>query len=88
MATFKLTISSPDGNVFEGQVTCLMLRGAEGDLAVLAAHAPFVTSVQPCKVVIDVDEENQMVATVQGGLLTVGKDSVTLLTASYKPEKE
>ena len=88
MAMFKLTISSPNGNVFDGEVTCLMLRGAEGDLAVLAGHTPFVTSVQPCKVVIDVDEENQMVATVQGGLLTVGKDSVTLLTASYKPEKE
>ena len=88
MATFNLTISSSDGNVFNGEATCLMLRGAEGDLAILAGHAPFVTSVQPCKITIDVDEEKQIFATVKGGLLTVGKDAVILLTASYKPEKE
>ena len=48
MKEFSLTVSSPDGNIFSGKAVFLSLRGAEGDLAVLADHAPFVTSVQPC----------------------------------------
>ena len=48
MKEFSLTVSSPDGNIFSGKAVFLSLRGADGDLAVLADHAPFVTSVQPC----------------------------------------
>ena len=46
--TYRLTVASPDGNLFEGDVYSLSLRGVEGELAILAGHAPFVTSVVPC----------------------------------------
>ena len=45
MTPFKLTVSSPDGNKFEGDVVQFTVRGTEGELAVLAGHIPFVTSV-------------------------------------------
>ena len=47
MKTFKLIVSSPDGNVFEGEIAQLILRGAGGDLAVMAGHIPFITPVKP-----------------------------------------
>ena len=46
MKTFRLIIASPDGNIFDSEAVNLSLRGAEGDLAIMANHAPFVTSVK------------------------------------------
>ena len=47
MKTFKLTVASPDGNKFSGEITKLDVRGTEGELAVMAGHVPFVTSIVP-----------------------------------------
>ena len=46
MNTFALTISSPDGDLYRGEATKLILRGPEGELAVMAGHVPFVTAVK------------------------------------------
>ncbi len=88
MNTYQLTVSSPDGTIFQDEVMELSLRGANGDLAVLAGHIPFMTSVQPgkCKVVMKDGAERQ--ASVDGGLLTVSTDGATLLSGSFLWENE
>ncbi|MDO5478583.1 MAG: F0F1 ATP synthase subunit epsilon, partial [Clostridia bacterium] len=48
MNTFHLTVASPDGNKFSGDVIKLDVRGTEGELAVMAGHIPFVTSLVEC----------------------------------------
>ena len=83
MNTYKLTVATPDGNRFQGEVCALYLRGAEGDLAVLAGHTPFITSVQPGQCRIRLSEDEEKVATLDGGLLTVTAGSVTLLSGSF-----
>ena len=82
MKTFLLNISSPDGCLFTGQVTRITLRGAEGDLAVMAGHVPFITSVQAGDCVVHLEDETVKKARTEGGLLTVTHESVTLLTSS------
>lgn len=84
MNTFHLTVSSPDGNQFDGEIIKLDVRGIEGELAVMAGHIPFVTSLvsAPCK--IWVDDDTVKTAFSDGGLLTVDSDSVTLLSGSFK----
>ena len=57
MNTFRLIIASPDGNLFDGQAYMLTVRGSEGELAVLAGHVPFVTTVVPCDVKIELGDE-------------------------------
>ena len=86
MNHFKLTISSPDGNVFSGDVTDLFVRGSEGDLAVLAGHIPFITSLKPGVIRFTLADEalTENSAEIDGGLLTVGSDSVTLLCGQFK----
>lgn len=88
MKSFRLIISSPDGNLFDGEAQMLSLRGAEGDLAVLAGHIPFITSVKPgkCKVVLPDGEER--LGSAESGLLTVSDDAVTLLSGSFCWETE
>ena len=84
MNTFNLTISSPEGTIFHGEVTGISLRGADGDLAILANHIPFITSVKPgaCKVMQE--DGTEKTGYVDGGLLTVSTDAVNLLAGSFE----
>ena len=88
MNTYKLTVATPDGNQFEGEVIGLFLRGAEGDLAILAGHVPFITSVQAGQCRIHLPDDDEKSATVDGGLLTVTADRVTLLSGSFAWDEE
>lgn len=83
MKTFRLIVSSPDGNVFEGEVAELHLRGANGDLAVLSGHIPFITPVKAgvCRIMF-VDGEEKT-AKIGGGMLTVATDKVTVLSDNF-----
>ena len=84
MKTYQLTISSPDGCLYTGQVERITLRGAEGDLAVMAGHVPFITSVQPGDCLVNLEDGTVKKARTEGGLLTVTHDAVTLLTAAIE----
>ena len=86
MNTFHLIVSSPDGNLFEGDVVRLSVRGTEGELAIMAGHVPFVTSLVEAPVTIYLEDDTQKTAMAKGGLLTVGKDLVTLISGSFQFE--
>ena len=88
MNTYKLTISTPDGNRFQDEVYALFLRGADGDLAVLAGHTPFITSVQAGQCRLQLPDDTERTATLDGGLLTVGANAVTLLSGSFQWNEE
>lgn len=84
MNTFKLIVSSPDGNCFEGDIVKLDVRGVEGELAIMAGHIPFVTSLVPAPCTVWISEDEKKTAFSDGGLLTVDKNSATLLSGSFK----
>ena len=86
MNSFKLTVSSPNGNVWEGDAVFLSLRGICGDLAIMANHVPFITPVKPCNVKIQLQDESEIHGKLQDGLLTVSENCVTLLTGSFEFE--
>ena len=81
MKTYLLNISSPDGKIFSGQVVSIILRGVEGEFAILADHIPFITSVVPGKCIIELEDGTVNDGQTEGGMITVGKDDVTFLTA-------
>jgi len=82
--TFPLTVSSPDGNIFSGEAVSIILRGAAGDLMVMAGHIPFVTSVVPCDVRIELEDGEEKVGHTDGGILSVSGEGTTLLSGSFK----
>lgn len=82
MNTFQLIISSPDGDLYRGTVRMLILRGTEGDLAVMAGHVPFVTGVRKGKCVIVDADGKRFEGSIADGLLSVGKEQVTVLSTS------
>ena len=84
MKSFKLSVAAPDGNIFDGEATGIFLRGASGDLAVLADHTPFITSVVPCKGKVTDENGEEKPFEIERGLLTVSKEKVILMSGSFK----
>ena len=84
MNTFKLTIASPDGNKFDGEVLKLDVRGVCGELAIMAGHIPFVTSLVPSSCTVWFDYDTKKTATLDGGLLTVETNTATLISGSFE----
>ena len=83
MKTFTLVVSSPDGNKFNGEVVKLDVRGVEGELAVMAGHIPFVTSLVDAPCTVWLPDGTKKTATANGGVLSVDKDTVTLISGSF-----
>ena len=66
--TFDLSLVTPDGPAFEGEVEMLIVPGQDGDIGVLARHAPLVATLKAggTRVHIRRDEEVREFATGPG----------------------
>lgn len=82
--TFLLVLSTPEGNVFEKEVYSLSLRGEGGDLAVMAGHIPFVTTVRAGKYKITLPDGEEINGISSEGLLSVGEDKTVFLAGEME----
>ncbi|MBR3495025.1 MAG: F0F1 ATP synthase subunit epsilon [Clostridia bacterium] len=87
MSTFQLKISTPEGLRFDGEAERIVVRGALGDLAILARHIPMMTPVRAgaCRVVLP--DGRVHTGKTQGGLLTVGRDRVIALLSDWDEQE-
>ncbi|MGO9701537.1 MAG: F0F1 ATP synthase subunit epsilon [Xanthobacteraceae bacterium] len=69
---------SPESVLFSGDVDQVDLPGAEGDMGILAGHAPLVTTVRPGIVTIYRGGAREPVV-VTGGFAEVGPAGLTVL---------
>jgi F-type H+-transporting ATPase subunit epsilon len=78
MATFKLEVITPLKKVLESEVERVILRTSEGDMGILAHHAPLVAelAVGEMKIKTEGGEERFFVA---GGFLEISKDRTLVL---------
>lgn len=84
MKNYHLIISTPEGNIFDGDAAMLTVRGSEGDLAVLAGHISFITAVKECEGSIVFSDNTERKVKIGGGILTVNQDVTTLLTSDFE----
>jgi len=82
MNTYSLLISSPDGDLFRGKAVRLILRGTEGELAVMAGHVPFVTAVRKGRCVLELEDGTRRTGLIESGLLKVNRERTTVLTSA------
>jgi F-type H+-transporting ATPase subunit epsilon len=78
MATFHLDLVSPEKLLFAGDVGQVDLPGFEGDMGVLAGHAPLVTALRPGIIVVH-REGGDLRVVVNGGFAEVGPAGLTVL---------
>ncbi len=87
MATFHFDLVSPEKLLFAGEVTQVDLPGSEGDLGVLAGHAPLVTALRPGIIVV-FREAGDLRVVVNGGFAEVGPAGLTVLADMAVPVEE
>jgi F-type H+-transporting ATPase subunit epsilon len=75
---------SPESVLFSGDVDQVDLPGAEGDMGILAGHAPLVTKLRPGIITIFRDGRSQAVVVV-GGFAEVGPAGLTVLADRAMP---
>jgi F-type H+-transporting ATPase subunit epsilon len=81
-----LDFVSPESVLFSGDVDQVDLPGTEGDMGVLAGHAPFVTTLRPGIVTIFRGGAREAVV-VTGGFAEVGPAGLTVLANRAVPRE-
>jgi len=77
---YPLRVVSVERSLFEGEVEFMIANGAEGELGVLARHAPLMTILKPGPLRIqEIFGGPEQVLFVGGGFLEVLPDRVTVL---------
>ena len=87
MATFHFDLVSPEKLLFSGEVDQVDMPGTEGDLGVLAGHAPLVTTLRPGILVI-FGAGGALRVVVNGGFAEVGPAGLTVLADTAVPVDE
>ena len=87
MANFHFDLVSPEKLLFTGEVEQVDLPGSEGDMGVLADHAPLVTTLRPGIIVVH-REGGDMRVVVNGGFAEVGPAGLTVLADMAVPLEE
>ena len=70
--------------MLEKDVIMLSVRGVEGSLAIMANHIPFITTTKDGEIKIIDAEGDEIMATASSGMLTVTKESTTLLCGTFR----
>ncbi|RYE31657.1 MAG: F0F1 ATP synthase subunit epsilon [Hyphomicrobiales bacterium] len=79
MATFKFELVSPERILFSGDVVSVIVPSVEGEMTVLAGHAPLVATLKAGIVFVQTSESNGKEFFVNGGLVEVNQNSTTIL---------
>lgn len=81
MSSFNAQILTPEGSLFEGEVTGVQMPGAMGRFEVKANHAPIVSTLEEGNVVVR-KADGEVNYTISGGFVEVAKNKLTLLAES------
>lgn len=84
---FTLEIVTPDRAFFKDEVDMVILKGIEGDFAVLKDRAPLITPLAIGKAKI-IKNDEEKVAAITDGYVTVTKEKTVVITdAAEWPEE-
>lgn len=88
MKTFPLTIGTPDGLLFEGEVERVKCRSITGDLAILADHMNFCTALGMGEAYVQLEDGTRKAAACIGGMLTMMNGKCHLLATTWEWEED
>ena len=79
MDTIKLSIVTPNGEIFNGDVKSVTLPGKEGEFGVLPSHASLVSSLTVGVIEIEKKDGLKEAVAINWGHVKVSEDSVDVL---------
>ena len=78
---------SPVKLLFSGEVESVVIPGSEGEMTILAQHAPILTSLRAGVVVVSSAKTSERIF-VRGGFAEVNPKGLTVLAERAIPESE
>lgn len=88
MSTFHFELVAPERILYSGEVEAVELPASEGDMTVLAGHAPAMTTLQTGFLVISEGGSKGKRILVQGGFADIGPKGATVLAERAMPSEE
>jgi F-type H+-transporting ATPase subunit epsilon len=80
VSTFDVSLVTPDGPVYEGEVEMLIVPGADGEIGVLARHAPLIAMLNAGSTRVHIKRETEVVEFATGpGFFKVEQDRALAL---------
>jgi len=76
---FKFELVSPERLLLSSEVEQVLVPGSEGDMTVLAHHAPLLTTLRPGLLDIGMQGGDQKRYFIRGGFAEVGPSGLTVL---------
>jgi F-type H+-transporting ATPase subunit epsilon len=87
MSTFYLEVITPERNFFSGEAECVIFRSVDGEMGVLAKHAPTVAAVNIGPLKIN-SSGKWIEAVVTDGFAKIMPDKVVIMTDSAEYPEE
>lgn len=79
MSTTRLTIVTPDGQIFDGDVKSATLPGEEGEFGVLAGHASLVSLLSAGVIEIEKEDGKKDMVAINWGYAKVDETTIDVL---------
>ena len=79
MKTLQVDVVSADKEVFSGEAQFVALPGEQGELGILPGHTPLITRIRPGTVRIKMEDGDEELLFVAGGILEVQPGGVSVL---------
>ena len=79
MATLKLTIVTPEAQVFSDDVEMVTLPGVDGELGIFPMHVPLMTQIVPGEIAVRKNGEDLFLA-VGEGFVEITADHVSVIS--------
>ena len=87
---FSVSLVTPDGPAFEGEVEMIVVPGAAGEIGVLARHAPLIATLKAgsTRVYLNRDTDDVREYATGAGFFKVEQDRVIALVDDAVPANE
>lgn len=85
--TFHLVVLTPYGRYLEGDATFLNVRSDKYNLGIYPGHAPLISTVSICKMIIRFGNTEYSYA-IGGGIINIEKEKITLILDSVERSDE
>ncbi len=81
----KISIVTPFGKIYEGEIKEATFPGSEGEFGVLEGHSPLVTNLKPGVITIRKNDNKEEVIAVNWGYVEVTPDHINVLAEGAVP---
>ena len=81
----KISIVTPLGKIFEGEIKEATFPGIEGEFGVLEGHSPLVTNLKPGVITLKKADGSEEVIAVNWGYVEVTPDHINVLAEGAVP---